>query len=236
MDITTYSTNTITKVQQLRRQGKTYAEICHDLNIPIPKSTMSSWCHDVLLPRSYANKIKKINKQNLIQARKIALKTNKNIRLEYLNNINKKNKLTAKTIHNYSVGLIALAMLCLGEASKSKTKHRQFSLGSSDSRIIIIFLKLLKRFKGFDQSKIRCTVQCRADQNKSELENYWQNITQVPKSLFYPTRTDPRTLGKPTTKINYKGVLVVDYYNRKIQLMLESLADLVYNQLKIEGP
>ena len=132
--------------------------------------------------------------------------------------------------------MIALAMLCLGEASKSKTKHRQFSFGNSDSRIITIFLQLLKRTNEFNPTKIRCTVQCRADQNTTDLEAFWQKITRITKTQFYPTRTDPRTIGKPTANSNYKGVLVVDYYNRKVQLMLESLANLIFNQLKNKGP
>ncbi len=33
----------------------------------------------------------------------------------------------------------------------------------------------------------------------------------------------------------YKGVLVIDYFDTKVQLELEFLADLVYNQLS-KGP
>jgi hypothetical protein len=62
-------------------------------------------------------------------------------------------------------------------------------------------------------------------------------VTKVPKKLFYKTQIDPRTIGKPTRKIGYKGVLRVDYFDTKVQLDLESLADLVYNQLQsMNGP
>ena len=142
----------------------------------------------------------------------------------------------AKTIKNNSIGLIALAMLCLGEASKYKSKHRQFSLGSSDPRIITIFLCLLKRFPEYKAEKIRCTVQCRVDQDIEFLEEYWRRITRVPKNLFYSTKIDPITRGKPTKNKDYKGVLVIDYSDRKMQQKIESIADLVYNLLKLEGP
>jgi len=224
-----------TKVIKLRQSGNTYSQINSILNTNIAKSTLSGWCHNIHLSSNYNIKIKNINQQNLVKARKIALVVNKSKRMQYLHKIDIINLPISRTVKNNKVGMIALAMLCLGEASKSKTKHRQFSLGSSDQRIIIIFLKLLRRFPNFDPTKIRCTVQCRADQNIKTLEKYWQKITKVPSNLFYPARIDPRTLGKPTINLNYKGVLVIDYYDRNIQLILESLADLVYNQLLDEG-
>ena len=60
----------------------------------------------------------------------------------------------------------------------------------------------------------------------------------VPKRLFYPTRVDSRTVGKPTLKSNYKGVLKINYFDTRVQLELEALADLVYNKLlhKVTGP
>ncbi len=62
-------------------------------------------------------------------------------------------------------------------------------------------------------------------------------ITGIPKRLFYKTRIDSRTVGKPTLKKDYKGVLRVDYFDTKVQLDLESLADLIYNRLVIKkGP
>lgn len=236
VNITLYTPQLKLEVQRLRRLGKTFCEINTNLNTKIPKSTLSGWCVHTTLPPSYSSKIIKTNQNNLKKARKIAQHVKNQNRQTFLQHLDTDNLPIAQTIQDNSVGMIALAMLCLGEASKSKTKHRSFSLGSSDPRIITIFLQLLKRFDTFDPTKIRCTVQCRADQNIVYLEKYWQKITKVPKSLFYATRTDPRTIGKPTTNQSYKGVVVIDYYDRKIQLILESLAELVYNQLQIKGP
>jgi len=57
------------------------------------------------------------------------------------------------------------------------------------------------------------------------------DITHIPSSQFYKPLIDNRTKGKPTLNKNYMGVLRVDYFDRKIQLELESLAKLIYNQL-----
>lgn len=223
------------KAQTLRKKGKTFSEINQILGTNIPKSTLSTWCKGIKLSQNYYSKVKKMNQFNLIIARSIAWKSNKKKRIDYLNKLDIDNNPIAQSINNYSTWMIALAMLCLGEASKSKSKHRSFSLGSSDPRIIIIFLSLLKKFPTFDVKKLRCTVQCRADQNTDILEKYWLKITRIPKKLFYKTRPDQRTIGKPTKNKDYMGVLVVDYFQKDIQLKLESLANIVYNLLKFEG-
>jgi len=223
--------------QNLRLQGNTFSEIKTILKTNIPQSTLSTWCNNLKLTQSYYLKIKKLNQSNLTKARKIAWKTNKIKREIYLKKLNLDNESIAQSINNnQSTWMIALAMLCLGEASKSKSKHQSFSLGSSDPRIIIIFLTLLKRFPTFNIEKVRCTIQCRADQNIDILGRYWRNVTNIPKKFFYNTRLDLRTIGKPTKNKDYKGVLVIDYFDRNIQLKLESLANLVYNQLKFQGP
>ncbi len=230
----TYKQKVKDKVKELRRSGKTYTEINGIVGLKIPKSTISTWCKDISLSRDkkYFKKIQQLRSVSLNKARQKALYVNKLKRQKYLKSIEDKNLPIVKYIDNNPVAMIALSMLCLGEASKSKTKHKSFTLGSSDPRIIVIFLTLLKRMPNFVENKLRFTIQCRADQNIKKLEKYWGNIINMPRKCFCPTRTDPRTIGKTTKNINYKGVLVVDYYDRKAQLMLESLADLVYNRLK----
>ena len=65
------------KAKNLRILGKTYLEINKLLNISIPKSTLSYWCHNLDLPLGYEHKVKEYNKHNLIKARGLALKSKK---------------------------------------------------------------------------------------------------------------------------------------------------------------
>lgn len=230
-----YFQEEIRYIQKLRSTGKTYGEIRKFLGKRIPKSTLSYLCRGVTLPKSYDKKIKALNHRNLNKGRLIALEINKIKREEKLNKIRKKNQSVTKSIFIKDTAKIALSMLCLGEASKYRSQSRRFSLGNSDPRIIILFLKLLKYCFSFNLEKVRCTVQCRADQDTEELENYWRNITRIPKRLFYKPLIDPRTKGKPTIKKEYKGVLRVDYFDTHVQLELENLADLLYNEV-LKGP
>lgn len=230
-----YNKNLIQEVRSFRTQGKTYGEIQQLLKRKFPKSTLSEWCKNVSLPSNYAERISKINLSNLGKARSTAVEINKIKREEFFDQINSINMPIALKIHDNDTAKIALSMLCLGEASKYGNGSA-FSLGNSDHRIITLFIELLKIcLSTFDSKKIRCTVQCRADQDVEKLEGYWQKITKIQKSQFYKTRIDPRTIGKPTKRKGYCGVLRVDYFDRKIQHELESLAQLVYNQVQ-EGP
>ena len=175
-----------------------------------------------------------MNINNLNKARVIAHEINKIKREELLKEIKHANLPIAEKVQNREIAKIALAMLCLGEASRTRGN---FSLGSSDPRIITLFIELLKKCFTFDLEKIRCTLQCRADQDIESLEAYWFNVTRIPKRLFYKARVDPRTKEKQTKKNNYKGVLKVDYFNTRIQIDLETLAQLLYNQFSAnKGP
>ncbi len=229
-----YSTNFIEKVHRLRSNGKTYSEIKEILQVNIPKSTLSKWCKGMQLKPAHLKRISNLNLDNLKKARMVAREVNKAKRERYLKEIEQSNSPIALTIYKHDAAKIALAMLCLGEASKSRRKT-SFYFGNSDPKTILIFLNLLERCFDFKLEKIRCTVQCRADQNTEDLEKFWMQTTKIPKRLFYKARIDPRTIGKPTKNKDYKGVLRIDYLDNKVRLELESLADLVYNQLAV-GP
>jgi len=231
-----YGKSLIQEAKRLRSQGHTYTEIGDKLNLKIPKSTLHSWFKEIVLSKHYHDKISKLNIKHLKKARFAALEANKIKRQEFLNELDKINLTIAHSINNHETAKIALSMLCLGEASKYKSS-RSFHLGSSDPRIIIIFLTLLKKCFNFNKEKVRCNVQCRADQNTQLLERYWIGVTKIPKMQFYKAQIDPRTVGKPTKRRNYKGVLRVYYLDSRVHLDLESLANLVYNQLKLKhGP
>lgn len=229
-----YAKNIIEETRRLRSLGQTYGEIRKSLNLQVPKSTLSEWCKNTPLPKDYVDRIAKLNIINLHKGRTIAIGINRIKREEYFGQVNKTNEPIALVIDNTQTAKIALAMLCLGEASKSGNGSG-FYFGNSNPKIIILFLQLMKRCFDFKLDKVRCTVQCRADQNISALEEFWMAITKIPRAQFYKAQVDPRTIGKITKKLDYKGVLRVDYFDSKVRHELESLANLIYNHLTIEG-
>lgn len=233
-----YSPKLIAYIKHLRFLGSTYREMQEIVGKRIPKATLFHWCRYVPLSPEYEEKIRECNKKSWAKARKVCLENRKIRWVEFNKEITSKNLPIARVIKDAKSAKIALAMLCLGEASKSKNgRATVLSLGNSDPRIITIFMTLMKKCFPVDPRNIRGVVQCRADQNIKELEIYWSNHTKIPLSQFYKASIDMRTLGKPTKKEDYKGVFVVTYLGfGKIQLELESLAQMIYNTFHTMGP
>lgn len=209
------------KTIELRKKGLTFKEIRKTLKINLPKSTISTWCKGVKLPKSYSNKILQINHRNLKKARVKALKTNQDKRNEYLQKLKTANLHLNNILKNKDVAKITLASLYLAEGTK---RSGSTNFGNSNPGIIKLYLKLLRFCYQIDENKFRCTLQCRADQNIKKLEKFWSSITKIKPSQFYKAQVDARTVGKKTMQLHYKGVCRIDYFNADI-----------YNELKVIG-
>ena len=215
----------------MRRQGKTYGEIRLAVNRQIPKSTLSNWCKNVILPNEYNERLKKIIAKNSEKSRAYALVINKIRREKYLQSIIEKEKRLAIKLRDKDVAKIALSMLYLGEGAKWKG-HSGLFLGSSDPDIILLYILLLAKCHGIKSNQLRCRIGYRADQNIRKLERYWSHVTKIPIRNFYKTKPDPRTKGKKTRKVDYKGVCVITCAGARIQLELEALAKLFLENLR----
>jgi len=201
------------RVQELRAQGCTYKEINKNLPSDLSKSTLSCWCKGIKMDEKYRLRIKEIVNKNLSIVRKKAWATNRIKKEKNLANIYERNISARDELGKNVVARIALAVLYLAEGKKSGSS---VMLGNSDPGIIKLFLKLLDDVHGIDQKKIHCTLQCRADQDVEQLQKYWSKVTKIPLSQFYKARIDPRTKGKKTLKLEYKGVCRIDYLSTDV--------------------
>jgi hypothetical protein len=213
------------RIIKLRKTGKSYGEIRKILNLPIPKSTLSNWCSSINLPNNYQKRIKQITSKNAVRGRALALIVNKEKREEYIKSVKKRVRHLSDEIKDKNTAKIALAMLYLGEGGKSQKGSLMF--GKSDPDTIQIFLKLLRYCYPIDETKFRCTLQCRADQNIRKLERFWTKVTQIPLPQFYKARIDPRTIGKPSKKPKYKGVCRIDYFSGYIFMEIKKIIEVI---------
>lgn len=161
----------------------------------------------------------------LSSIRMLAVKKNKEIFNKKLADMKKGAGYVSVLMQDKRVAKIALAMLYLGEGAKWKST-RGLRLGSSDPKIIVDYLELIDLCFGIERSRVRCRVQHRADQNSSNLIEYWSRITKIPKEQFYPSYVDKRTIGKITTKVDYKGVCSIMSPGTDIQHELSVIADI----------
>lgn len=215
------------EVVSLRKKGKTYGEILKMINSQVAKSTISNWCRNIMLTPVQKERINNNVKKNLIKARLLSLSTNRLKRKKYLNSVKDRVKYLKNYIKNKDVAKITLAMLYLGEGSKNPDRG-SLCFANSDPFVIYLFLSLMRKCYSINESKFRCTIQCRADQNVQKLENFWAEATKIPKSQFYRTRIDPRTIDKKSKKLDYKGVCRIDYFSADLFLELTQIPKIIH--------
>jgi hypothetical protein len=215
-------------VRKLRKEGKTYLEIKNDIKVIIPKSTLSYWCKDINLPKEHQERIRRIVLTNAQKGREIALVVNRVKREKYLESVVDRNQHLSSALKNKDVAKITLAMLYLGEGSKTQRGFMTFA--NSDPFVVSLFLYLLRYCYNIHESKFRCTIQPRADQNIKKLEKFWSDVTKIPLSQFYKARIDPRTLGKRSKKLDYKGVCRIDYFSGDLLIELMQIPKIIYQQ------
>lgn len=161
---------------------------------------------------------------NIDKARIKALDANKVNREKYLAKIQAYASSLKPLLNNVGVAKIILAVLYLGKGSKTTG---WITLGNSNPQIIEGFLQLMRRCYDVEESKFRCTVQLKADQNIEEIEQFWSKITKIPKNQFYSSRVDPRTVGIPTRKLDYRGVCRIDYFSADIFQELMAIGKII---------
>lgn len=76
----------------LRIQGKSYAEICRELGIDIPKSTMSGWFSGLELPEEVLRSMRKSPESHLLYARQRSIEAREQIRKCVLEKIRSSNR------------------------------------------------------------------------------------------------------------------------------------------------
>jgi len=217
------------KAISLRKKGNTYLEINAVLKRDIPKSTLSFWFRNLELSNS-SKKIleEKIEIKNK-KSRKKAWKAIREKREAYLSSVKKNVLDISNLLQNIKVSKLALATLYLGEGSKTKKGALMF--GNSNPEIIKLFLFLLRCCYEINENSFRCTVQCRADQNVKKLENFWFKVTKIPRNRFYKAQIDPRTIGKITKNVDYKGVCRIDYFSADVFNELCAISEVIFEGL-----
>ncbi len=212
------------RVRQLRIQGNTYLEIVLNIKKPIPKSTLSNWCRDINTSPFYGQRIAERMLKGGELGREKSWRIRKQTRTAYLAEIKKRYKKYPEKLANKDFAKVVLAALYMAEGSKAKTR---LTFGNSDPNIIKLFLKLLRKCFPITESKFRCTLQCREDQDINGLEHFWSLVTNIPFAQFYKARIDPRSKGKKSKKVDYKGVCRIDYFSAHMYNEIMTIADLL---------
>ncbi|MBP9864442.1 hypothetical protein KBC54_03270 [Patescibacteria group bacterium] len=203
------------KVIALRRKGESFSSINAHLGQRIPKSTLSNWCQNVHLPSHVLRQKHKCMLAHLVHARQKSTESKKSLQIAKTEKIIKDNIKLKNLIEQPDVAKISLVILYMCEGMK-KANRASVTFGNSDPSIIRLFLHLLKICFSIDETRFRCTIQCRADQTPAQLETFWSKVTGIPQNQFYSTRIDERTRNRPSRNKSYHGVCRIDYFSADV--------------------
>ncbi len=208
-----------------RRRGATYTEICSRLGI-IPKGTLAYWFKDVHLNGAQQARIQAKILASAARGRPLS-------RIAWAKKIEEWKEVHRQRAAQFvstldvspSFSKLACAMFYLAEGQKYPAT-RCLGFSNSDPAIIRLFLALLRTaFPLLDESKFRCRVSRRYDQDYRKLTAYWSRVTEIPRRHFFQSKADLRTIGKPTKRAGYQGVCVVYYTDVNMQYELQAIGE-----------
>ena len=230
---TVYPTHIRSEARELRHLGLSLGEI--SCKMALPKNTISGWVQDAELSQEQKLRLKTKEIISIYKARKLATKACKKKASDKRSKIlTESTKYSKLPYHDENIGRIVCAILYLCEGSKHPATDF-VSFGNSDPGLIKLFLRLLRNNFDIDESKFRCRVMHRADQNPYELMAFWSEATNIPLTKFYRSYFDKRTKNKPTQKLGYKGVCAVYYLNSLLQYRLQSIGEEIIKMVELRG-
>jgi len=125
-----------------------------------------------------------------------------------------KNKLTKKDKELLLVGL----MLYWAEGSR-KNKH-VIQMANLDYRLILLFIKFLKRICGVKEEKICLNIQLYRRFDTEHTKNYWSRILKVPKR-FIAVNIHSDARSKPERQWSKYGIARVEVRNVKLKQWID---------------
>jgi hypothetical protein len=128
------------------------------------------------------------------------------------------------------------AVLWWGEGSKSRPDKRwknavsyPVELTNNEPLVIKVFLRYIREIVNIPEEKIKLQIQIHVNDNKQELENFWSDVTGIPRSRF--NKTIVRPVGNKPGKT--KGTCKIRCYSKEFYGNIKS--DLLSIQDQLSG-
>lgn len=205
----------------MRRNGQSIRDI--EIALNIPRSTLSGWVKNIKLTSAQNKLLASKRQEGLGRARVAAAEAHKKNKKRRVESVRTDIGALLETIpvDDNRFTELALAMLYLGEGSKTKQGLR---LGNSDPRVIRFYIQALKKIYKLPTSSLYFALHLRADQNVNEAKAFWSKTLGVPLASFRYHIQDSRTIGKPT-RADYQGVCLAQGGSVEIQRRLMYLSE-----------
>jgi len=139
-----------------------------------------------------------------------------------------KSKLTNKDKELLLCGL----MLYWAEGSR-RNKHT-IQMANLDYKLILVFIKFLRRICGLKEEKICPNIQLYKQFNRAKTRNYWSKILEVPKKyISVNVHSDVRS--KPNDQWSKYGIARIEIRNIKLKQWIDITLDNYLDKLSKYG-
>lgn len=167
--------------QGLRKQGTSIADIATKLRVS--KSTVSSWCRDIVLSE---DAIRQIVLQSKSKSTKSILLYTEKLRLKRQNDVQYSMSEGAKLVASLTDRDVFCIGLGLYWGEGYKQGNQEFGFTNSDAGMIRFYIKWLAvTFRiGNNDLILRVSINEAHRNRVNEVEEYWAKITGVPLSQF----------------------------------------------------
>jgi len=166
----------------MRTEGTSIVVIARKLGIS--KSTISSWCRDIVLTEEQFEKLRKNSGVSLKTGQRMGAEANKRKRLDAIRDANIWGKELIKKISKQELLLIATTLYwCEGSKSEHTTG---FVFVNSDPEMILVMKLFLVDVLNIPIQEIVCSVQINRMHEKriNTVLNFWKKLLDLDESQF----------------------------------------------------
>lgn len=193
------------KAISFRRQGKSIKEIASILQLS--KSTISSWCHDVVLTKEQINHLEEKKRQGGAKGRLMAAEKKRAARLKEESLLMKQG---IQEIGKMAKRDLFIAGVAMYWAEGYTYDSYQVGFTNSDPKIILLMLRWFKEICKITNDRIVLAVRINAIHKRriSAIEEHWAELTRIPLCQFNKSILIKSKVKKiyPDTQ-NYYGTL-----------------------------
>lgn len=183
------------QAREMRSRGKSYGEIIHTLKLS--KSTVSDWCHDVLLTKSQLDRLYKSKKSGGLKGSVIAAKNKQEKRIKETEKLFNQGKKEIGALSKRDRLLAGIAFY----ASEGTKSDKGCSVANSDPAIIKFMVDWFREFGLVPQEKFYGAIWLHEGLNEDKAKRFWSKQTRIPLDHFYKTyialnKTDSKKIRK----------------------------------------
>jgi transcriptional regulator with XRE-family HTH domain len=209
---------------ELRKQGKSYTQICEELRVA--KSTLSNWFHGT----DFSEAIRQELTKKAIDASTVHIEALNKARGDTLVALYERAETEAlqeiETYKHSPLFLIAVATYW-GEGDKSS--KNQVRLTNTDQKMLRIFLNFLIEICLVPKEKIRVALFIYEDLDEKECRNYWSknlDLSHFHKTMILPSRHKTKRLPYGTCTI----IVSNSYLKKKMLVWIDQLPKIILNR------